>query len=207
MLGVRHAHFSISFYPTVNPGERNPHFGGFVGLNLPNFGNTSSKISATGGWAKPINCLQFFGISRFTAHDQTEVRYNHRSSFPHPMGDWSPIASSSNQRKLMNPQDRQKLERQLQELEAQIQQPQPLQTSTPDSPSLKSVYQQLTLWYQGLPNGGKVVAIAVGGVLALSAVSMVLNLLRLAFTLAAVGVLGFVGYKLFLASKSSNPNP
>ncbi|MCT7964178.1 hypothetical protein NG791_26210 [Laspinema sp. D1] len=107
----------------------------------------------------------------------------------------------------MNPQERQKLERQLQDLEAQIHHPQPLQTSTPDAPSLKSVYQQLTLWYQGLPDGGKVVAIAVGGVFALTAVSTVLNLVRLAFTLAAVGVLGFVGYKLFLASKSSNPNP
>lgn len=106
----------------------------------------------------------------------------------------------------MNPQERQKLERQLQELETQIHQPQPLPTATPATPSLKSVYQQLTLWYQGLPDGGKVVAIAVGGVFALSAVSTVLNLIRLAFTLAAVGVLGFVGYKLFLASKSSNPN-
>ncbi|MBO0349945.1 hypothetical protein J0895_12635 [Phormidium pseudopriestleyi FRX01] len=106
----------------------------------------------------------------------------------------------------MNPQERHKLERQLQELEAQIDQPQPLPSSTPSSPSLKSVYQQLTLWYQELPDGGKLVAIAVGGVFALSAVSTVLNLVRLAFTLAAVGVLGFVGYKLFLASKSSNPN-
>ncbi|MCT7993359.1 hypothetical protein [Laspinema olomoucense] len=107
----------------------------------------------------------------------------------------------------MNPQERQKLERKLQDLEAQIHQPQSLPTSTPDTPSLKSVYQQLTLWYQGLPDRGKVVAIAVGAVFALSAVSTVLNLVRLAFTLAAVGVLGFVGYKLFLASKSSNPNP
>ncbi len=106
----------------------------------------------------------------------------------------------------MNPQERKNLERKLQDLESQIHPTQPLSSATPSSPTLKSVYQQLTLWYQGLPSGGKLVAIAVGGVFALSAVSTILNLVRLAFTLAAVGVLGFVGYKLFLASKSSNPN-
>jgi hypothetical protein len=107
----------------------------------------------------------------------------------------------------MNPQERKNLERKLQDLEAQIHQPQPPLTPTQSSPSLKSVYQQLTLWYEGLPNGGKVATIAVGGIFALSAVSTVLNLIRLAFSLAAVGVLVFVGYKVFLASKSSNSNP
>lgn len=104
----------------------------------------------------------------------------------------------------MDPQQQQSIKRKLEEIEAQIHQTQPLQPNPELLRSIKTLSEQLTLWYRGLSNGGKGAVIVVGGVFALSIVSTVLNLLRLGFTLAALGVLGYVGYKLFLAPQSSN---
>lgn len=103
----------------------------------------------------------------------------------------------------MNPQDRQKVERKLQELEAELHSTQPLSQNQDLLSTLQSLKQQLAVWYRGLPTLGKGATIAVGGILALSVVTTVVNLIRLAFTLAVLGVLVYVGYKFFLTSKSS----
>ncbi|MEB3827815.1 hypothetical protein [Phormidium sp. CCY1219] len=108
----------------------------------------------------------------------------------------------------MNSQNPERLKRKLEDLKTDIHRTQPLKRDGEVLQTLKSLSEQLSVWYGGLSNTGKGATIVVGGILAISVVSTVLNLIRLAVTLVIVGAVGYVGYKFFLASQSDNdPNP
>jgi hypothetical protein len=106
----------------------------------------------------------------------------------------------------MNPQEQRRLERQLENLEAELNQQKPQQSNSDTSRSIQSLYSQFIIWYKGLPPVGQV-AVIVGGVLiGLSLVSTVVKLISLAFNLAVLGVIVYVAYKFFLAPQAPNNN-
>ena len=97
----------------------------------------------------------------------------------------------------------QRLERQLQELEAEINQQQPLQPIIQTSPSIQSVYNQFLNSYQTLPAAGKVALMLGGALIGLWVLSIVFQLIRLAVSLAVLGVIVYIGYKFFVGSQYS----
>lgn len=103
-------------------------------------------------------------------------------------------------------EEAQRLERQLQKLEVEINQQQPLTTHSETSPSIQSLYSQFLGWYQTLPQVGQVAVVAGGILIGLSALSIVFQLIRLAFSLAVLGVIVYLGYKFFLVPQSSKDN-
>ncbi|MBD2042317.1 hypothetical protein [Microcoleus sp. FACHB-672] len=100
-------------------------------------------------------------------------------------------------------EEAQRLERQMQKLEVEVNQQQPLQTHFEASPAIQSLYTQFLSWYQRLPQIGQVAVIGGGILIGLSALSIVFQLIRLAFSLAVLGVILYLGYKFFLVPQSS----
>lgn len=72
-----------------------------------------------------------------------------------------------------------------------------------DASAVKYSLASLIVWINGLTGATKVVAIAVVGLVAISLIGFVLKLVSLAITLAIVAVVGYVLYKVFFESKSS----
>jgi len=104
----------------------------------------------------------------------------------------------------MKDNNQERLQKKLKEIETQLKSDSPLKPTPELSNSLKSLYEQVLIWYKGLPTWGKGGTMIVGLMLSLSVFRTVLNLINLAMTLAVIGVGGYFAYKLFLASESSN---
>lgn len=104
----------------------------------------------------------------------------------------------------MKDNNQERLQQKLKEIEAQLKSDSPLKPTPELSNSLKSFYEQVLIWYKGLPTWGKGGTMIVGLMLSLSVFRTVLNLVNLGMTLAVIGVGGYFAYKLFLASESSN---
>lgn len=101
-------------------------------------------------------------------------------------------------------ENQQRIKQKLEEIEAQLKSDSRLKPTPELSNSIQSLYNQLLIWYKGLPTWGKGGTILVGLMLSLSVFRTVLNLVNLGMTLAVLGVGGYFAYKLFLASESSN---
>lgn len=71
------------------------------------------------------------------------------------------------------------------------------------SETLQHSYQQLTAWFQGIPASGKVFAIAVGGLLSLTLIKTVFQLISALITLSVFGVILYLVYRFWIAPKSS----
>lgn len=112
-------------------------------------------------------------------------------------------------------------EKRLQELEAEINDntqqqqtsdqktnfsaPSPLNTGSENfSQQLQGIKGQVQRWFQGLPLIGKVIVVAIGIGVSLSLLKTVFQLLTSVLTLAIIGGLGYVGYKVFIANKNSS---
>lgn len=106
----------------------------------------------------------------------------------------------------MNPEDHRRLERQLENLEAELNQQKLQQSSFDTSQSIQSLYSQFIIWYQGLTRVGQVAVIVGGALIGLSLVSTVVKLISLALNLAVLGVIVYVAYKFFLAPQATNNN-
>jgi len=104
----------------------------------------------------------------------------------------------------MKDNNQESLQKKLKEIETQLKSDSPLKPTPELSNSLKSLYEQVLIWYKGLPTWGKGGTMIVGLMLSLSVFRTVLNLINLGMTLAVIGVGGYFAYKLFLASESSN---
>ncbi|KOR36635.1 MULTISPECIES: hypothetical protein [Planktothricoides] len=104
----------------------------------------------------------------------------------------------------MKDNNQERLQKKLKEIETQLKSDSPLKPTPELSNSLKSLYEQVLIWYKGLPTWGKGGTMIVGLMLSLSVFRTVLNLINLGMTLAVIGVGGYFAYKLFLASESSN---
>ncbi|PSO86419.1 MAG: hypothetical protein BRC45_02875 [Cyanobacteria bacterium QS_5_48_63] len=113
----------------------------------------------------------------------------------------------------MAPENHQDWSRRLQELEKEINQAsspvnntepgQPLQRHNNTSQSIKSTFNQVRDWFNGIPKLGKLAVVAIGVVVGFSLLRTVLQLVSSLFTLAIVGVALYFVYKLFIASNYS----
>ncbi|MBW4492202.1 MAG: YhcB family protein [Oscillatoria princeps RMCB-10] len=106
----------------------------------------------------------------------------------------------------MNPEEQRRLERQVENLEAELNQQKPLQSHFETSQSIQSLYSQFIIWYRGLAPVGQVAVIVGGALIGLSLVSTVVKLISLAFNLAVLGAIVYVAYKFFLAPQARNSN-
>ncbi|MFP4133071.1 MAG: hypothetical protein ACLFQP_06285 [Halothece sp.] len=114
-------------------------------------------------------------------------------------------------------------EKRLQELEAEVNEnsqqqqtssqktdfssPSPLNMGSQDfSQQLQGIKGQVQRWFQGLPIIGKVIVVAIGIGVSLSLLKTVFQLVTSVLTLAILGGLGYVGYKVFIADKNSSQN-
>ncbi len=104
----------------------------------------------------------------------------------------------------MKENNQERLQQKLKEIEAQLKSDSPLKPTPELSNSVKSLYEQVLIWYKGLPSWGKGGTMIVGLMLSLSVFRTILNLINLGMTLAVIGVGGYFAYKLLLASESSN---
>lgn len=104
----------------------------------------------------------------------------------------------------MKENNQERIKQKLQEIESQLKSDSRLKPTPELSNSVQSLYNQLLIWYKGLPTWGKGGTILVGLMLSLSLLRTVLNLINLGMTLAVIGVGGYFAYKLFLASESSD---
>ena len=72
------------------------------------------------------------------------------------------------------------------------------------SETLQHGYQQLSSWFQGIPASGKVCAIAVGGLLSLTLIKTVFQLVSSLITLSVFGVILYLIYRFWIAPKSTD---
>jgi hypothetical protein len=93
----------------------------------------------------------------------------------------------------MSSEGQQNWQKKLEDLEAQIN----------NSSSVKqNILPQIRNWFAHLPTLGKVVVVVGGVMFALSLLNTVFWLVRLLLSLTVLGVIVYVGYKLFLAQKN-----
>ena len=71
---------------------------------------------------------------------------------------------------------------------------------------MQGIKSQVQNWFQELPILGKVIVVAVGIGVSLSLLKTVFELLTSMLTLAVIGALGYVGYKVFIGDKNSSQN-
>ncbi|WP_373540830.1 hypothetical protein [Chamaesiphon sp.] len=64
-------------------------------------------------------------------------------------------------------------------------------------------YQQFLSWFQGIPASGKLLAIAGGGLLSLTLIKTVFQLIASLITLAVFGVILYLVYRFWILPKSS----
>jgi len=112
----------------------------------------------------------------------------------------------------MNSPEKQDLDRRLQELETQINQPsiplietqpaQPLQTSSQKAPDIESVFKQAQNWFNGLSPVAKGIVLVGGVMVGFVLLRTILQLVASLLSLAVLGVLLYLGYKFWLARQS-----
>ncbi len=107
----------------------------------------------------------------------------------------------------MNNQDDNYVKRRLQDLEAELNQPQPMSnsSSTPNNfiETVKTLYNQFLVWFKDLPKLGQAAVVVVGLATGLTLVRTLAELISLAISLAVVGGIVYIGYQIFKSSKFS----
>lgn len=84
---------------------------------------------------------------------------------------------------------------------------QPLNQIDVDLPNLgleklQGSYQQLLTWFNGIPASGKLLAIAGGGLLSLTLIKTVFQLITSLITLSVFGIILYLGYRFWILPKS-----
>ena len=70
--------------------------------------------------------------------------------------------------------------------------------------SLQRSYQQFLNWFNGIPSSGKLLAIAGGGLLSLTLIKTVFQLITSLVTLSIFGVILYLVYRYLILPKSSD---
>jgi hypothetical protein len=99
----------------------------------------------------------------------------------------------------MNSQDRENWKDKVGDYEVEVQ---PIKETTPP-PQLKKVLTQIGLWYNALPTVGKLAVVVVGVMLGLSLLASVFRLVTAVLTLTSLGIILYLVYRFFIASRSS----
>lgn len=89
----------------------------------------------------------------------------------------------------------------LQQLEADLEQPQPLQNQSTQTQAFS--LNQLGQWFSGLSGGGKTIVGVIAVIATLTVLSIILQLISFAIKLALLGLALFFVYKFFFASRTS----
>jgi hypothetical protein len=90
-----------------------------------------------------------------------------------------------------------------------IPQPQPLNqvevqaSSFEWAPSLQRSYEQFVAWFSAIPSSGKLFAIAGGGLLTLTLLKTVFQLITSLITLSILGIILYLVYRFWILPKSS----
>ncbi len=69
--------------------------------------------------------------------------------------------------------------------------------------AIKQSYQQFITWFDGIPASGKLLAIAAGGLLGLTAIKTVFQLITSLITLSILGTILYLVYRFWVSPKSS----
>ena len=70
--------------------------------------------------------------------------------------------------------------------------------------SLQRSYQQFLNWFNGIPSSGKLLAIAGGGLLSLTLIKTVFQLITSLVTLSVFGIILYLVYRFWILPKSSD---
>lgn len=70
-------------------------------------------------------------------------------------------------------------------------------------PALKNTYQQFITWFNGIPASGKLLAIAGGGLLSLTLIKTVFQLITSLITLSVFGIILYLVYRFWVLPKGS----
>lgn len=68
---------------------------------------------------------------------------------------------------------------------------------------LRQGYQQLIIWFNGIPSSGKLLAIAGGGFLSLSLIKTVYQLVTSLISLSILGIILYLVYRFWILPKNS----
>jgi hypothetical protein len=67
---------------------------------------------------------------------------------------------------------------------------------------LQGSYKQFIAWFNGIPASGKLLAIAGGGLLSLTLIKTVFQLITSLITLSVFGIIMYLGYRFWILPKS-----
>ncbi|NJK68862.1 MAG: hypothetical protein HC789_18070 [Microcoleus sp. CSU_2_2] len=106
----------------------------------------------------------------------------------------------------MNPQHNFNWQQAFGELKAKLERSPLIQQNSNSYQTVQTLYNQFLNKFQRLPKPGKVAVFAVGAIVVLTVFNTVVQLISALITLAVLGVLIYVAYKLAIAPDSSNIN-
>lgn len=102
----------------------------------------------------------------------------------------------------MNYQNDPKINRRLEQLEAEVNPNTPINPTPSDlNSSLKTLYGQLMAHFKRLPKAGQIVIVSVGVIAGLALLKTLVELISLAISLAVVGAIVYIGYQVFKSSQ------
>jgi type III secretory pathway component EscU len=104
----------------------------------------------------------------------------------------------------MNPQNNFNLQQAFGELKAKLERSQLTNWNSDSYQVVKNSYDRLLEKFQKLPKPAQVAVFAVGAIVLLTIFNTVVQLISAMITLAVIGVLVYIGYKLAIAPDSSN---
>ncbi len=106
----------------------------------------------------------------------------------------------------MNPQNNFKWQQAFGELKAKLERSTLIKQNSDSYLAVGTFYNQLLDKFQRLPKPGQVAAFALGSIIVLTVFNSVVQLISALMTLAVLGVLIYIAYKLAISPQSSNTN-
>jgi hypothetical protein len=106
----------------------------------------------------------------------------------------------------MNPQHNFNWQQAFGQLKAKLERSPLIQQNSNSYQAVQTLYNQFLDKFETLPKPGKVAVFAVGAIIVLTVFNTVVQLISALLTLAVLGVLIYIAYKLAIAPDSSNTN-
>ena len=92
------------------------------------------------------------------------------------------------------------------ELKAKLERSPLMKMNLDHYPAVQTFYNQFLNKFQSLPKAGQVAVFAIGAIIVLTVFNTVVQLISALITLAVLGVLIYIAYKLAISPQSSNNN-
>ncbi|MBE9123420.1 MULTISPECIES: hypothetical protein [Microcoleaceae] len=104
----------------------------------------------------------------------------------------------------MNPQNKFNLQQAIAQLKAKVERSSLIQQNPDSYQALGTFYNQFLDKFQKLPKPGQVAVFAVGAIVVLTVFNSIVQLISALMSLAVLGVLIYIAYKLAISADSSN---